>query len=237
MRVYDIFKEIIEDFKNDSNVYGILIVGKLTQPKIDYDSLNDIDIFVVINNDYYEREIKYIKNKKIDISYISLDKLNQIIINKNYFMINILAKSKMIYCINNLIKKYIDNIKEIHLKGPPKLNIHEINYLRYKLNDMYEDIVNRKKDTYDFLFLMNNLLNYSLKTYYELNNLWIPKDKKILNETKKIDVNLYNLCTSFLITKEVDRKLKIILKIMNYITKPYGGTLKIFKKGKFPIDK
>jgi hypothetical protein len=82
---------------------------------------------------------------------------------------------------------------------------------------------------------MNNLFKNILVSYFQLHNLWVPKDKKILAKLQKIDYNLYCLCQRFIGEREVGQKLDMLLEIMSYVLRPFGGVMKYWRRGKFPL--
>ena len=55
-------------------------------------------------------------------------------------------------------------------------------------------------------------LSKIIKTYYLVNDLWIPKDKKLIKSLKNQDIKLYKLVSNI----ENDNKYEKILKVTEY---------------------
>ncbi|MTI64991.1 MAG: hypothetical protein FH753_00115 [Firmicutes bacterium] len=238
MKTQQIYDREIKKIINRDNVHAILLVGAGSKVnRKDFHKLNDIDIFVINSKESFEREIINIDGVDFDISYMPLKVLDKVILNKQKLMIKILKNAKIVYKNNEDIDNYLKKIKCIYENGLKPLSDYEIKFERFKLYESYKDILNGLEDDINTLFLINNLFKDILKSFLKLNNSWLVKDKKILKKIKKQDKKLYNLCEDFLKAKEIKGKLKKIKILLDYVLKPYGGVLKYWPRGKYPIDK
>ncbi|WP_183108741.1 nucleotidyltransferase domain-containing protein [Thermohalobacter berrensis] len=221
----------------DKDVSSILLVGSAaTKGNKEFSNLRDIDIFVITNKQSnFEREVIKIDGIEFDISYISKDLLSKCISQKVQFIINSLCSCKIIYSQDNEISDILEKICRTYYNGPKKLDKTEINYIRFNLFMKYKDLLRRREDFLNSLFLANNLFKEALVSYFKLNNLWIPKDKKLLKEIEKRDERLFFLSESFIKEGITDKKIELLEKIIYHILKPFGGPLEYWLKGKFPL--
>lgn len=233
-KIYDRrIQEIIEGEK----VLSILLIGAGSKiEEKDFNTLKDIDLFVITDENYgFQREIIEVEDALFDISYMSLDALKKAIDDEMTFLINALQSYRIVYSELEDLEKLLDRIKFIYNRGPQNLGPDEVNYIRFKLYQDYEDIFFRREDVQNSLFLMNNLFREILIAYFKLNNRWVPKDKKILNYLQNLDKILYNLCIDFADEEDSNEKLRKLEEILNYVLMSHGGAIKLWKRGRFPL--
>lgn len=237
MEIQKIIDKKIEEIISKENTLCILIIGagaKIEKEK--FHLLNDIDLFVIIkDSNNFEREVVSINGVKFDISYMSLDLFEKSVSEKWPLIAKMLSNYKKVYQSDNKISELLYTIHKIYWSGPKAIDINEIDYIRFKLYQDYEDILTRLDDKINSLFLMNNLFKNILVSHFKLNNLWVPKDKKILNILYEIDNDLFSLCNSFIMENNIEKKLDLLSEILRYVLIPFGGCLKHWEKGKFPV--
>ncbi|RBP37045.1 hypothetical protein [Garciella nitratireducens] len=237
MDIIELFNKKIEKILLQHNPLCILLIGKAAKiEKKDWKQLKDIDLFVIVDKNLdFEREVCKWEEVDFDISYLSLETLKKGIVKKWPFFIHSLHHYKIIYNKRKEIENFLDEIQHIYLRGPKPLQLQEIHYIRFQLSQAYEDIIARKNDPLICLFLMNNLFKDLLVSYFKLNHLWIPKDKKMLTELQRKNPKLYHLSQEFLKQETLIQKQDILLEILHNVLKPFGGKKKYWKKGKFPL--
>ncbi|SHK01835.1 hypothetical protein SAMN02745883_01067 [Caminicella sporogenes DSM 14501] len=235
MEVIDVFNKKVKEIILKENVYCVLLIGAGAKTEFEnFYLLNDIDLFIITKDrNCFEREVVDIDGVSFDISYMSLDLLKKSILEKNSLIITALSNYKCIYNIGTKIDKLLDEIKRIYILGPEPIRREELDYIRFKLFKDYEDILTRLDDEITACFLVNNLFKSILISYFKLNRIWIPKDKKILREIEKLDLDLFSVCKEFLQENSINKKITILLEILDYVLKPFGGYLKYWNRGKF----
>jgi hypothetical protein len=240
MDIYKILQQEINRIASTQTGQAIFLVGSAVDAVdmeiIDLEKIKDIDIFVITpGENHFQREVLEKEGIKFDISYLPLDLLKKGIQEKWALVISVLAKAKLIYGENQEIIRLVKEISNIYLSGPGPLTQEEMKYIRFKLYQDYEDILYRKSDHSIVKFLAYNLFREILVTYFKLNEKWVPKDKKILKIIKKEEQMLYNLCNQFLEEENTEKILQILLTILEYVLNPFGGVLRYWPKGKFPL--
>lgn len=214
--VYDTFAEVIEGLKKNENIKSIIHVGS-SKDKI-YEKnckVNDIDLFIIVENQEKNqiRKIEKINEIEFDFNYISTEGCYNFIESKIYFFLKI-KDGKLLYDENDFGKGILSLCEEKYEEGPNKIPEEEKRFqmeqllsdtLRLKNKDEYEDF------EYDFLIYMH--LNKIIKMYYLINDIWLPKDKKILKSLKMQDPTLYKLVCN---VSGFD-KYKKIIKVTDYV--------------------
>lgn len=235
MNILKVFNKKIEDIIQKEEALTILLIGSgATKNEKDFHKLKDIDLLIITNQGGFEREVVEIDNVKFDISYISFDALKKIVSEGVPFIINALKRYKCIYNKCKDVTIFLNKVKLISLK-PKTISKEEIDYIRFSLFQSYEDILARKNDEGNYIFLTNNLFKDILTSYFKLNNFWVPKDKKILKELKAIDCNLYKMSKGFLKENNNYLKVNILKELIEYLLEPFGGVKRYWEKGRFPL--
>ena len=214
--IYNTFFEVIENLKQNKNVKAIIHVGS-SKDKI-YEKnckINDIDLFIIVESQEENqiRKIEKINNIEFDFNYISVEGCYNFLESKTYFFLNI-KDGKLLYDENNLGKVILSLCEEKYKEGPNKISLEE---KRFQRDELLSDILrlNNKDEfenfEYDFLIYM--YLNKIIKIYYLINDIWLPKDKKLLKSLKMQDPTLYKLICD---VSGFD-KYKKIIKVTDYV--------------------
>ncbi len=214
--IYNTFFDVVENLKQDKNVKSIIHVGSSKEEIYKPDcKINDIDLFIIVENQDKNqiRKVEKINNIEFDFNYISIDGCNYFIENKEYFFLNI-KDGKLLYDKNDLGKQILSLCKEKYKEGPKAISLRR---KRFQAGELLSDITRLKNKEeydefeYDFLTYIN--LTKIIKMYFVINNIWLPKDKKLLKTLKVQEPALYKrICD----TSELD-KYKKLIKITDYV--------------------
>lgn len=214
--VYNTFFEVIENLKKNKDVKSIIHVGS-SKDKIYEENciINDIDLFIIVENQEENqiRKIEKINEIEFDFNYISIEGCYNFLENKTYFFLNI-KDGKIIYDENNLGKGILSLCEEKYKEGPNKIPLQE---KRFQTEQLLSDISRLKNKEeyedfeYDFLIFM--YLNKLIKMYYLINDIWLPKDKKLIKCLKMQDPTLYKLICNV----SESNKYKKIIKVTDYV--------------------
>ena len=200
--IYNIYNKEIKKIINNENTKAIYLVGssKNVDLQSDNTSVNDIDLFVFVNNgDKQTRIVKYIENIEFDI---------------NYFFLKEMKNPKVVYDKLGISKHIIGLCKEKFTEGPNKLSREDINLLEANLYAKIEDLKNKEKfDAFEYEFLTNLYLKDIIVGYFIINNKWLPKDKKLFKSLKDENIELFRLCKKVIETYEY----KDLINVYKYI--------------------
>ncbi|MBQ8999738.1 MAG: hypothetical protein IJ086_13775 [Clostridium sp.] len=224
--IYKTYKEEIELINSNDNVSSILLVGssKNINFELDYNFINDIDIFIIVKEGpYQERIIKERNGIEFDINYFSIKGVYKFIEEKEYFFLKEMKDAKVIYNKDKNLNNIISLCRVEYNKGPKLLSEDEKKFIkietlskleRLKVKDKYED--------FEYKFLINVYLKDLIIAFFNINNKWIPKDKKLITTIKQEDIVLYNLVKKVnqnYLYEDLFNVYKYIFKDINITTK------------------
>ena len=206
---------INENLKKNKNVKSIIHVGsrkdKIKNPNC---KINDIDLFIIVEkqNENQIRKVKKINNIEFDFNYISIDGSYQFIENKTYFFLKI-KDGNIIYDENNIGKEILSLCEKKYDEGPDKLSFEN---KKFKVDELISEISRLKKkedyEKFEYECLIYMYLHKIIKTYYLINDIWLPKDKKLIKSLKEQDIKLYEL----VINVKNENKYEKILEVIKY---------------------
>lgn len=224
--IYKTYKEEIELINSNDNVNSILLVGssKNINFELDYNFINDIDIFVIVKEGpYQERIIKERNGIEFDINYFSIKGVYKFIEEKEYFFLKEMKDAKVIYNKDKNLNNIISLCRVEYNKGPKLLSEDEKKFIkietlskleRLKVKDKYED--------FEYKFLINVYLKDLIIAFFNINNKWVPKDKKLIATIKQEDIVLYDLVKKVnqnYLYEDLFNVYKYIFKDINITTK------------------
>lgn len=237
MDVQNAYHSLLDSFKEDENVIAVSLIGSASDIGEKYfHKLADIDLFVVkkgVTN--FMREVIPQEGFSFNVSYIDIPCFERLLDKDNHHWIRLLAKSKKVFKRNEEADPHFQKARRIFFDGPDKLSLDDVNYYRFLLSNMYEDVAKRKGREVESDFLANIFVHELLKVYFKLNNSWVPRDKKLLQIVFDVDIILYELVKASLKEKDLDEKIKICHDILVYVLKPYGGKQCNWERSEFPI--
>ncbi|AFS79112.1 nucleotidyl transferase domain-containing protein [Gottschalkia acidurici 9a] len=235
----NLFNKKISEIVEKEKPYGIILVGSLARmSELEIDKARDIDIFVIVDKAEFQREVINVEGLEFDISYMPLNLLQLSMTKRISSVICVLAKSKVLYKSNDTLKEYLDKIKTIYEEGSFTLDDYNINYTRFKLTQSYLTVKSRREDRVNFEFLSGIFIKELLNSYFKLNKIWIPPDKRMLKSIE--DRKLIDMIEKYYSGNDKDThaedKLDKLESILNHVIEPFGGTLLLWEKGEYPFD-
>lgn len=237
MQIADELKAVIDKLTADESVISVSLIGAAAdEVPLILHRLNDLDLLVVRKTEEpFTREIQDHDGLPLDISYISLADLERIAQKDNHQWVRILAKSKNVFKRTTEATPFFQRARDIYFDGPDALTVEDINYCRFVLTHIFDDLAARSDNEMEAEFLCGLFLLEALKTYFKINNAWIPRDKKLLKALFQTDLILYELVKCTLKEKKVRKKISSCRDILHYILKPHGGPLERWEHGKYPL--
>jgi len=237
MQINEELRAVIDRIAVDDAVISISLIGAAAEedPLI-LNRLKDLDLLVVRRGDEpFTREVVDHNGLPMDVSYMSLQDLERIAQKDNHQWVRILAKSKGIYKRTADATPFFQRVRDMYFDGPDALTAEDINYCRFGLTHLFDDLNARADHEMEAEFLAGLFVLEALRTYFKINNAWIPRDKKLLKELFQTDLILYELVKSTLKEKKLKKRIGCCRDILHYILKPYGGPLEHWERGKYPL--
>lgn len=237
MQIAEELKAVIDTLSKDETIISISLIGAAAdEVPLILERLHDLDLLVVRNTeDPFTREVRDHEGLPLDISYISLSDLERISQKDNHQWVRILAKSKNIYKRTPEATPFFQRARDIYFDGPDAMTVEDINYCRFVLTHLFDDLMARSENEMEAEFLCGLFMLEALRTYFKINNAWVPRDKKLLKTLFQTDLILYELMKCTLKEKKLRKKINSCRDILHYILKPHGGTLERWERGKYPL--
>lgn len=224
--IYKTYKEEIELINSNDNVNSILLVGssKNINFELDYNFINDIDIFIIVKEGpYQERIIKERNGIEFDINYFSIKGVYKFIEEKEYFFLKEMKDAKVIYNKDKNLNNIISLCRVEYNKGPKLLSEDEKKFIKIETLSKLERLkIKDKYEEFEYKFLINAYLKDLIISFFNINNKWIPKDKKLIATIKQQDIVLYNLVKKVnqnYLYEDLFNAYKYIFKDINITTK------------------
>lgn len=237
MQIIETYEKIKKDFLRQDGIAGIFLIGKGAKvSKEEFDSLNDIDLLVVYDNDHvFMRKVELIEGKMFDISYISMTAIRELIDKKVPRWITIIGNSKSEGIFNTKLEEMIHETIDLYNDGTAKLTKDQIEVERFLISSKFEDILNRKDNEPEAMFLIDLLLKKITLTYFNFKRLWPCPDKKLLSVLKRVDEKAYDYCNKVILERDLDKRIELLREFVLYILEPYGGMCSTIEKREFPV--
>lgn len=234
---YDVYKEVLDEFKKDSDVKGVLLVGKGAKTAVNqFDTLNDVDLIILTQSGKKNRrEAKVIEEIDFDMSYLPISFVESCLLEKNILWIEILASGKIVY--SEGIEALIEKSQKIWLEGTPKLRPIQEEYWSFYLTSAKEDIKNRLHDEALANFLIMDFASTVMQLIYKQHQLYIPlKKKRWLDQIKKIEPELALLIEKVLLSKELKERFQFLEELYMKIVGTLGGPCYTWSHEEFPEE-
>jgi len=122
--------------------------------------------------------------------------------------------------------KYFEELKhrasEIYQIGPGKLQKSEIDFMRYFITDLKDDLIG-SNDEFETILIANELLVKLHEFYLLTNNKWIGRSKWIKRSLSKYDDEFEIKFEKIFLDFYSTREKSILLNLIAEILLPYGG--------------
>jgi predicted nucleotidyltransferase len=218
----DIAKKIVKE--KYGNCHGALMAGSIVRGQATERS--DIDLIIYhdkISKAY--RESYYYEGVPIEVfvhSKTSFDYFFKYDCNRKMPSLPLMVLESEIIKDCHYFAFLKEKAKEIYLSGPGKLSKDELDFKRYFITDLKDDLIG-SKDEFEILLIVNALLVKLHEFYLLSKNQWIGQGKWIKRSLAKYDsdfairfeeasLNFYSL-----------RDKSIIIDLIDEILLPYGG--------------
>ena len=208
-------KEILDHIKKEPRAIGAFFFGSYARnPKGKH---NDIDIQVIITENWRKRESIYIQKIHTEIFYAPVLQIKKELeneLNKSRWFCN----TKILFDSNNEIKELISYAHKITKE---KLSKYDKEWWKYFIGDKLQDIDN-ETNTYQKIFLINSLFSDIIKVYFLANHLLPPKDNYSIKLIQKTNPKLYKLITNFFDSTNPAEKYKRLKEILTFLEEQIG---------------
>ncbi|MFL8801121.1 MULTISPECIES: hypothetical protein [unclassified Clostridioides] len=217
--VYKVYSEEITMIIENPNTLAVFLVG--SSKDLDFTlhdvEINDIDIFVFVKKGEKQERVLFEKEGiEFDINYFSRDGVKKLLSDREYFFIKEMKDAKVLFDKEQISKNIKDISRDIYLKGPKKMSLEEKSFLKQDIGGKISNLKNKEKfDAFEYHFLTNLYLKDIIIGYFNINDNWVPKDKKLLKVLEKENNELFELVSK--VSESYDYQK--LLDVYNYIFK------------------
>lgn len=211
----DFVEEQVNTLKNKDEVIAVAIVGSYARdPETDH---NDLDLFIVVNEDYRKRETERIDGIVVEKFFNSQEWWKQYLEEddwwKNYHWYKNADVRHDPDSIFEGLKKEAENVKEDKLD----LSNQDKKEIGYYIWDFQQDI--ESQDVAQKRFMMNQLFEYLLQKHYLLKNQVPVKRNYRLKKLKEFDGYMYKLAQEFLNSSSTMKRERKLEKMIEHVSR------------------
>jgi predicted nucleotidyltransferase len=227
--IQNIIKKIIDEYKQDKNVLGIMLFGSVARNK--FDEYSDVDIYVLLKNKKrFSRKNFESNGLRVDIildtlkeakNYLKEDKNN---VRRNTS--HMLAHGKILFQRTKDLEK-IQRAAENNLGLKTKYRKDEILMHKYSIDDFWGEVQRdiKNKDYLAFGLDSQLLMNNILELFLKINKTFFRQPNEMMKILKKIDAKFAKAITNFYKEKDIKRKKRILKFLVKYIYAKSGGPM------------
>lgn len=220
---------VIEQYKQDKNVLGIMLFGSAARNK--FDQYSDIDIYILLNKKGKFSRINFIKNGiRVDIILDTIKKTKEYLEkDKNALRrttSHMVAYGKILFQRGRDLKK-IQFVAKNNLRLKTKYKSSEVLMHKYSIDDFWGEVQRdiQNKDYLAFGLDSHLLISNIIELFLKLKREFLRQPNEMSELLNKLDSNFYNTLKNFYIENSIDQKKNIIEKLVEYIYKESGGSL------------
>lgn len=212
---------VVEEYKRDKNVLGIMLFGSAVRNK--FDEYSDIDIYLLLNKKG-EFSRKNFNSDGIRVDII-MNTVNEV---KNYFKkdkynvrrntAHMLAYGRIIFQRDNSLEK-IQSIAKNNLRLNTRYKNNEILMHKYSIDDFWgkaqRDLKN--KDYLAFGLDSQLLINNILELFLKINGSFFCQSNDMMKILKELDAKFANYIKNFYSANDIKKKESILRELVKYI--------------------
>jgi len=227
--IQKICNNIVEQYKQDKNVLGIMLFGSVARNK--FDQYSDVDIYILLNTKSKCSRNNFMKGGvRIDIIFNTAKEVKNYLKEDNGSVRRItshmLAHGKILFQREGVLKK-VQLIAQKNLALKTKYNSGEVLMHKYSIDDFYGEIQRdiKNKDYLAFGLDSQLLVNNILELFLKLNGEFLQQPNEMTKILKRLDKKFVDRMESFYKESDIQKRKKILAKLVECIYKKSGGPL------------
>lgn len=227
-----LLEEELSVLKSKDFVEAIAVVGSYARdPGQDH---NDIDFFIIVDEDWRKRNTEKVNDVVIERFYNSKDGVKAYLESDDWWKtFHWLKNADIRYDPENIfedLKAYAEERKDEALD----ISEEDENEILYSIWDLYQDI--GSDDVGKQRFLMNDFVDYLVLQNFRLKGVVPVKKNYRLDKLEDFDGYMYKLVQDFLMSSSTMEKKDKLDKMVTYVTRGLGqpGPEWSTEKEKFP---
>ena len=227
--IQKICNDLVEQYKQDKNVLGILLFGSAARNK--FDKYSDIDIYVLLDKKGKFSRSNFVKNGlRVDIILNTIkeaaDYLKKDRNNLRRITSHMLAYGKILFQRRKYLEK-IQSIAKSNLKLKTKYKKGEVLMHKYSIDDFWGEIQRdiENKDSLAFGIDSHLLVTNIMELFLKLNGEFLRQPNEIKKVLKRLDRKFSDQIENFYKASNIQNKKQILSNLIEYIYKKSKGPL------------
>ena len=224
-----ICNDLVEQYKQDKNVLGILLFGSAARNK--FDKYSDIDIYVLLDKKGKFSRSNFVKNGlRVDIILNTIkeaaDYLKKDRNNLRRITSHMLAYGKILFQRRKYLEK-IQSIAKSNLKLKTKYKKGEVLMHKYSIDDFWGEVQRdiENKDSLAFGIDSHLLVTNIMELFLKLNGEFLRQPNEIKRVLKRLDRKFSDQIENFYRASNIQNKKQILSNLVEYIYKKSKGPL------------
>ncbi|KKU51141.1 MAG: hypothetical protein A3G60_03830 [Candidatus Ryanbacteria bacterium RIFCSPLOWO2_12_FULL_47_9c] len=227
--IQKICNDLVEQYKQDKNVLGILLFGSAARNK--FDKYSDIDIYVLLDKKGKFSRSNFVKNGlRVDIILNTIkeaaDYLKEDRNNLRRITSHMLAYGKILFQRRKYLEK-IQSIAKSNLKLKTKYKKGEVLMHKYSIDDFWGEVQRdiENKDSLAFGIDSHLLVTNIMELFLKLNGEFLRQPNEIKRVLKRLDRKFSDQIENFYRASNIQNKKQILSNLVEYIYKKSKGPL------------
>jgi len=227
--IQKICNDLVEQYKQDKNVLGILLFGSAARNK--FDKYSDIDIYVLLDKKGKFSRSNFVKNGlRVDIILNTIkeaaDYLKEDRNNLRRITSHMLAYGKILFQRRKYLEK-IQSIAKSNLKLKTKYKKGEVLMHKYSIDDFWGEVQRdiENKDSLAFGIDSHLLVTNIMELFLKLNGEFLRQPNEIKKVLKRLDRKFSDQIENFYKASNIQNKKQILSNLIEYIYKKSKGPL------------
>jgi predicted nucleotidyltransferase len=227
--IQEICNDVVEQYKKNQNVLGIMLFGSVAKNK--FDQYSDVDIYILLNKKDKFSRINFVKNGiRVDVILSTVKESREYLKKDKNALKRItsqmLAHGMILFQRGEDLKK-IQLIAKKNLQLKTKYKSSEILMHKYSIDDFWGEVQRdiQSKDYLAFGIDSHLLVSNIIELFLKLNGEFLRQPNEMMKILDKLDVEFSQLVKTFYESKNIQNKERILLELVNYIYKKSSGPL------------
>ncbi|MBF8280530.1 MAG: NTP transf 2 protein [Candidatus Magasanikbacteria bacterium] len=227
--IQKICNDLIEQYKRDKNVLGILLFGSVARNK--FDKYSDVDIYILLNKRGKFSRNNFVKNGvRVDIILNTIKEAKEYLKedrnNLRRITSHMLAYGRILFQRQRNLEK-IQTIAKNILKLKTKYKNSEVLMHKYSIDDFWGEVQRdiQKRDYLAFGLDSHLLVNNIIELFLKLNGKFLGQPNETMIQLRKLDKKFADRIENFYKEGNIQKRKVILSKLVKYIYETSGGPL------------
>lgn len=227
--IQEICNDIVEQYKQDQNILGIMLFGSAAQNK--FDQYSDVDIYILLNKKGELSRNNFVKDKvRVDIIFNTAGEANSYLKEEKGSIRRVtshmLAYGKILFQREGALKK-AQFIAQRNLTLKTKYKDEEVLMHKYSIDDFWSEVQRdiKNKDYLAFGLDSYLLVTNIIELFLNLNGEFLQQPNEMTKLLERLDKKLADLIENFYIENDIQKKKTILAGLVEYTYEKSGGPL------------